>query len=184
MEINLENWLKSDGEIILREFGIKSGQKILDFGCGKGIYSIISSRIVGNTGKIYALDYDEDPLKELSDKIKTQNIRNIKIIKTSKKISIPLNSNSLDIVLMYDVYHLLDKDDCIKLLDEIYRVLKNNYGILSYFATHIGSYGIQLKKVQEQIKKAGFELKEQFKRPMSHWSWIEEGIIFKYKKIG
>ncbi len=180
----MEEWLNSKGEIILREFGIKSGQKILDFGCGTGVYSVIASRIVGNTGKIYALDYDEDPLEELSDKIKTQNIKNIEIIKTSKKISIPLKSNSLDVVLMYDVYHLLDKDDRIKLLDEIYRVLKSNYGILSYFATHIGSYGIHLNKVQAQIKKAGFEFKEQFKRPMFHWSWIEEGIIFKYKKIG
>jgi len=180
----MEEWLNSKGEIILREFGIKSGQKILDFGCGTGVYSLIASRIVGNTGKIYALDNDEDPLEELSNKIKTQNIKNIEIIKTSKKISIPLKSNSLDLALMYDVYHLLDKNDRIKLLDEMYRVLKSNYGILSYFATHIGSYGIQLNKVQEQIKKAGFEFKEQFKSPMFHWSWIEQGIIFEYKKIG
>jgi len=179
----MEEWLNSKGEIILREFGIKSGQKILDFGCGTGVYSVIASRIIGNTGKIYALDYDEDPLEELSKKINTQDIKNIEIIKTSKKILIPLKSNSLDVVLMYDVYHLIDKNDRIKLLDEIYRVLKSNYGILSYFATHIGSYGIQLNKVQEQIKNAGFEFKEQFRRPMLHWSWIEEGIIFKYKKI-
>jgi len=154
----MEEWLNSKGEIILREFGIKIGQKLLDFGCGSGVYSIIASRLVGNTGKIYALDYDEDPLEELSDKINAQNISNIKIIKTTKKISIPLKSNSLDVVLMYDVYHLVDKDDRINLLNEIYRVLKINYGILSYFATHIGSYGIQLNKVQEQIKKAGFEV--------------------------
>ncbi len=179
----MEEWLNSKGEIILREFGINCGQKILDFGCGTGVYSVIASRIVGNTGKIYALDYDEDPLEELSEKIKTQEINNIEIIKTSKKILIPLKSNSLDVVLMYDVYHLLDKNDQIKLLDEIYRVLKSNYGILSYFATHIGSYGIQLNKVQEQIKSAGFEFKAQFRRPMLHWSWIEEGIIFNYKKI-
>lgn len=181
----MEEWLNSKGENILREFGIKSGQKVLDFGCGSGVYSIIASYIVGTSGKIYALDYDEDSLEELSDKIKTQNIKNIKIIKTLKEISIPLKSNSLDVVFMYDVYHLLDKDDRIKLLDEIYRVLKINYGILSYFATHIGSYGIQLNKVQEQIKKAGFEFKEQFKRPMFHWNWVEEGTIFNYlKKIG
>ncbi|MFX1571830.1 MAG: class I SAM-dependent methyltransferase [Promethearchaeota archaeon] len=182
--MNREEWQKSKGEEILREFGIKEDQKILDFGCGSGVYSIIASRIVGNTGKIYALDCEEAPLEELSSKITTQNISNIEIIKTSKKISIPLKSDSLDVVLMYDVYHLLEKDDRIQLLDEIHRVLKSNNGILSYFATHIGSYGIQLNKVQEQIKKAGFEFIEQFKRPMFHWTWIEQGMIFKYKKIG
>ena len=179
----MEEWLNSKGEIILREFGIKSGQKILDFGCGTGVYSIIASRIIGNTGKIYALDYDEDHLEELSIEIKSQNIKNIEIIKTSKKISIPLKNNFIDVVLMYDVYHLLDKDDRIKLLNEIHRVLKDKSGFLSYHATHIGSYGIELNKVQEQIKKSSFEFEGEFRRPMLHWSWIEEGIIFKYKKI-
>lgn len=178
----MEEWLKLKGETILREFGIKVGQKILDFGCGTGVYSVIASRIVGNTGKIYALDYDEDTLRELFDKIKTQNIKNIEIIKTSKKISIPLKNNYIDVVLMYDVYHLIDKDDRIKLLNELSRVLKDKSGFLSYYATHIGSYGIQLNNVQEQIKTAGFEYKEQFKKPMFHWSWIEEGNIFNYNK--
>ena len=179
----MEEWLNSKGESILRDYGIKSGQYLLDFGCGSGVYSLIASKIVGDKGRIYALDYDEDPLEELFDKIQNQNINNIEIIKASKEISIPLNSNSLDIVLMYDVYHLLDKDDRIKLLNEIYRILKLNYGVLSYFATHIGSYGINLNKVQEQVKKAGFEFVEQFKRPMFHWSWIEEGTILNYRKI-
>ncbi|MFX1328300.1 MAG: class I SAM-dependent methyltransferase [Promethearchaeota archaeon] len=178
----MEEWLNSKGEITLREFGIKSGQKILDFGCGTGVYSVIASKIVGDKGKIYALDYDEDPLEELSYKIKNQNIINIEIIKTSKKISIPLNNNYIDLVLLYDVYHLIDNNDKIKLLNEINRVLKKKSGFLSYYATHIGSYGIQLNKVQEQIKKAGFEFKEQFKKQMFHWSWIEEGIIFNFNK--
>lgn len=179
----MEEWLNSKGESIIREFGIKSGQTILDFGCGPGVYSIIASKIVGASGKIYALDYDEDPLEELTDKIKNQNINNIEIMKTSKQISIPLKSNSIDVVLMYDVYHLLDKDDRVKLLNEIYRILKLNHGILSYFATHIGSYGIKLNAVQERIKKVGFTLVEQFKRPMFHWSWIEDGTVLNYRKI-
>ena len=120
----MEEWLNSKGEIILRELGITNRQHILDFGCGTGVYSIIASRVVGNTGKIYALDYDENVLKELTDKIKNQNINNIEIIKSSKEISVPLKSNSIDVVLMYDVFHLLDKDDRVKLLNEIYRILK------------------------------------------------------------
>ncbi|MFX1365023.1 MAG: class I SAM-dependent methyltransferase [Promethearchaeota archaeon] len=179
----MEEWLNLKGDSILRDYGIKSGQHLLDFGCGSGVYSVIASKIVGDKGKIYALDYDEDILEELSDKIKNQNISNIEIIKTSKEISIPLNSNSIDVVLMYDVYHLIDKDDRVNLLNEIYRILKINYGILSYFATHIGSYGIQLNKVKKLIKEMGFELVEQFKRPMFHWSGIEEGTVLNYRKI-
>ena len=83
---------------------------------------------------------------------------------------------------MYDVYHLIDKNDRIKLLHEIYRVLKNESGFLSYFATHIGSYGIKLNEIQEQMKEADFNLKEKFQKPMFHWSWIEEGTVLNYYK--
>ena len=180
----MEDWLNSEGECILRGYGIKSGQYLLDFGCGSGVYSVIASKIVGDNGKVYALDYDEDPLEDLANKIENQNINNIEIIKTSKEISVPLKSNSIDVVLMYDVYHLLDKDDRVKLLNEIYRILKKEYGILSYFATHIGSYGIQLNNIQNLIERAGFELIKQFKRPMFHWNWIEEGTVLNYIKMG
>jgi ubiquinone/menaquinone biosynthesis C-methylase UbiE len=179
----MEEWLNSKGENVLRGYGIKSGQYLLDFGCGSGVYSVIASKIVGDKGKIYALDSDENALEELTEKIKNQNIKNIEIIKTSEEISIPLESNSIDVVLMYDVYHLIDNDDRVNLLNEIYRTLKENHGILSYFATHIGSYGIQLRRVQDQIKKSGFYLIKQFKCPMFHWSWIEEGTVLNYKKI-
>ncbi len=41
---------------ILKEANIKSGYSILDYGCGPGAYTIIAAKIVGETGKVYALD--------------------------------------------------------------------------------------------------------------------------------
>ena len=40
----------------LNEIGIKSGFHILDYGCGPGNYSIVAAQLVGNSGKVYALD--------------------------------------------------------------------------------------------------------------------------------
>ncbi|MFX1408769.1 MAG: class I SAM-dependent methyltransferase [Promethearchaeota archaeon] len=178
----MEDWLNFNGEIVLRELDVKKGQKILDFGCGSGIYSLIASKIVGEAVKIYALDYNEESLEELMKKIQAQHIINIEIIKTSKDIEIPIKDNSLDIVLVYDVYHLLDKEERIRLLKESYRVLKKKTGFLSYFATHIGYHGIDLDVVQRQMEINGFKLTNTFKKPMFHWSWIEEGTIYNYYK--
>ncbi len=45
-------------ELILRELNIFSGQIILDAGCGTGYMSKEFSKILNNTGKVYALDPD------------------------------------------------------------------------------------------------------------------------------
>ena len=177
-----EEWIKNTGKIVLQELGIKKGQKILDFGCGSGVYSIIAASITGREGKIFALDYDEDLLDKLSYEIITQNLGNIEIIKGSNKITIPLKSEFLDVILLYDVYHLIEKKDRINLLKEFYRILKSEDSFLSYHATHVGSYGIDLKEVHQQMKSSGFVLYKEFKKPMFHWHWIEEGKIFNYVK--
>ena len=41
---------------ILEEVDIKTGFHILDYGCGPGSYSLAASKLVGETGKVYALD--------------------------------------------------------------------------------------------------------------------------------
>ena len=32
------------------------------------------------------------------------------------------------------------------------------------------------------MENSGFKLVKEFKKPMFHWSWIEEGIIYNYYK--
>lgn len=97
----MEKWYKSEGENILKQIGIKKQQKILDFGCGSGVYSIVASKIVGLSGKIYALDKNRDKIKELKQKIISSDIKNIKVIKTSGEVNIPIESNNLDVVLIF-----------------------------------------------------------------------------------
>ncbi|MBA7687841.1 hypothetical protein ES703_96314 [subsurface metagenome] len=61
-------------------------------------------------------------------------------------------------------------------------MFKKKVGILSYHATHIGSYAINLEKIQQQMFMPRFRLKEGFRKPLFHWSWIEEGLVFNYVK--
>jgi ubiquinone/menaquinone biosynthesis C-methylase UbiE len=177
----MEEWLETKGELVLREIGIKEGMRVLDFGSGAGVYTIISSKIVGIKGEVCALDINEDSLKELSNEIKSSEIKNIKIIKTSKEIAVPFEDEYFDFFLLYDVFHLLDSNNRNKILREAYRVLKKD-GILSYHATHIGSYDINLKQVQKKMNAHGFILKEEFRKSMFHWRWIEKGLVFNYGK--
>ena len=46
----------------LQNYGIKENLSILDFGCGRGNYTIRAAQIVGENGKVYAIDEDKTKL--------------------------------------------------------------------------------------------------------------------------
>lgn len=178
----MEKWLKSEGENILKQVGIRKGQKVLDFGCGSGIYSIIASKIVGSTGKIYALDKNGEKIKELKRKINSLKIKNIEIIETTGEIPVPLENNSLNVILIYDVFHFLNKEERHTFLQEVNRLLKIG-GFLSYYITHTKEYDIDLEEVYNQLIKNNIVFKRKLQVPMVHWDSIEDGLIFNYYKI-
>ncbi|TFF85060.1 MAG: class I SAM-dependent methyltransferase [Promethearchaeota archaeon] len=177
----MEEWLNSKGEIVLREIGIKNSQRVVDFGCGEGVYSIIISKIIGETGIVIAIDKNQESLEELREKIQEQNIDNIELLHLPEDSTLPIEDTSIDVFLLYDVYHLLDKKQRIKIIEEAARVLHED-GFLSYHATHLDSYEVNLKEVKKHMKDYNLIFNEKYKKPMFHWSWIEEGIILNFLK--
>jgi ubiquinone/menaquinone biosynthesis C-methylase UbiE len=49
-------------EKILSEY-IESGQKVLDVGCGPGTFTIIMAKMVGDSGKVIAVDVQDKMLQ-------------------------------------------------------------------------------------------------------------------------
>ena len=64
-------------DIILKELNIISGQTILDAGCGNGYMSKEFSKLLNNTGKVYALDPDKTAIEILKEETKKTNIETI-----------------------------------------------------------------------------------------------------------
>ena len=54
MENYLNNWTINDGVTFFKKIGIKNGQIVLDFGCGKGNNTLPIARILGEKGLIYS----------------------------------------------------------------------------------------------------------------------------------
>ena len=52
-------------DMILKELNIVPGQTIVDAGCGNGYMSKQFSQLLKNTGKVYALDTDEEAIETL-----------------------------------------------------------------------------------------------------------------------
>ena len=103
MYSEVRKWLEEDGEKFLRKVGLRRGQIVLDFGCGEGHYTIPASKVIGEKGRVYAFDKDAYILERLRRLAEEEGLSNIEIIKGDTKI--PLEDNSIDVVLCYDVIH-------------------------------------------------------------------------------
>jgi ubiquinone/menaquinone biosynthesis C-methylase UbiE len=84
--------------------GLKRGEVVADIGAGSGYISARLARKVGTSGKVYAVDIQQEMLDLLSAKMKSLSLTNI--IPVLGTISDPkLPAESLDLVVMVDVYH-------------------------------------------------------------------------------
>jgi len=112
---------------VLERIGIRGGQAVLDFGCGIGAYTIPVAELVGQWGRVYALDKDDEALDKLTQQAEADGLKNIKIIETSGELEIGLSDESVDAVLLFDVFHSFyfpQAGDRIRLLGEIHRIMK------------------------------------------------------------
>jgi SAM-dependent methyltransferase len=124
---------------LLRELGVEAGQAVLDFGCGTGTYALPAAEIVGQKGRVYALDKDRDVLDELMEEARRTGLRNIVRVDSSGKVSIGLERESIDVVLLFDVFHSYyfpKHSQRGRLLAEIQRILKGD-GILLVYPKHM-----------------------------------------------
>jgi ubiquinone/menaquinone biosynthesis C-methylase UbiE len=55
-EFRFKRWLDRNASQFLTKVGVMAGQEVLDFGCGSGTYTIPVGKLVGEAGRVYALD--------------------------------------------------------------------------------------------------------------------------------
>ena len=122
-------WPRSD---VLKEAEIEPGFAVLDFGCGPGGYIAPLVELVGPSGKIHVLDIHPLAIHEAKRMAKRKGFGNILTIESDCHTGLP--DNSVDTVLLYDVFHdLVHPDDVLR---ELHRVLKAD-GTLSFSDHHM-----------------------------------------------
>jgi ubiquinone/menaquinone biosynthesis C-methylase UbiE len=149
---------------LLKDVGIKAGQIVLDFGCGSGTYTVPAARIVGDKGKVYALDRDSEVLKKLMQRAQSLGLNNIERMDANGEPEIGLADGSVDVVLLFDVlhsYYFPRPEDRRKLLDEVHRICKGEALVLVY-PKHIEL------TARGEIEKASFRLKSEFQGTLVH----------------
>jgi len=143
---------------ILKEVGIQPGFRMLDYGCGPGSYIIPLAKLVGVSGKIYALDMNPLAIQAVQRLASKKGLMNVQTILSGCQTE--LTSGSVDVVLLYDILHDLDEPDTV--LAELRRILKPK-GILSVTDHHLQEADI----ISHVTSKGLFKLTAKGKRTYS-----------------
>lgn len=91
---------------LLKNMGITEEDTIADIGAGSG-YHVFKMASLARKGHIYAVDIQDEMLQAIQQKKEKIGVQNITTVKGSTE-SVNLPENSIDKVLMVDVYHEFD----------------------------------------------------------------------------
>ena len=82
-EVRFKRWLDKNAYEVLAEVGVRAGMAVLDFGCGSGTYTIPAAKLVGEGGRVYALDINKRALDRMEKKARKEGLKNIVRIDSS-----------------------------------------------------------------------------------------------------
>lgn len=127
-----------DRDSVFRALGLNNGDTVLDAGCGPGDYTLHASRLVGESGVVYALDKNEDLIKEIWTKADSMGLGNVRPLVADVTEKLPVNDCTINVCLLSTVLHIPDVALRVKGLGaEIRRVLKPG-GRLAIIECHKG----------------------------------------------
>ncbi|MDH4330016.1 MAG: class I SAM-dependent methyltransferase [Candidatus Moranbacteria bacterium] len=153
---------------ILDKVGLNEGDKVADFGCGPGFFTLPVAEIVGGDGEVYAFDIMPQILENVTSQAKSMGITNIatKRVNLEKEKSSGLEDNSVDLVIIKNVlFQNKNKEEIIK---EAHRILKDGGKILvmewnkrNLLVGPEESLRVDKDDLDRMLIGAGFVLKEQ-----------------------
>jgi ubiquinone/menaquinone biosynthesis C-methylase UbiE len=181
MRAELHRWLTRGGVWLFENLGLRTGDRVLDFGCGDGVNSIPASKVVGKEGVVYALDKDRYNLKSLTEKASILGIHNIVPLRDMEGLALMLDDRYLDVVLFFDVIHsyYFTSKQRTRLLTSVSEMVRKN-GLISIFPRHMEED--EISSMKETLLKLGFFLEKTQPANLMHDGFTTTGFTMNFRK--
>lgn len=194
MKAKIASWQRNAGKRLLERVGVAAGKVVLDFGCREGNYAKIAAQIVGPTGMVYALDKNHQILDDLMRSVREKGLGNIVRLDTSGNVLLPLRDASVDVVLLYDVLHLIGwsgesgktircsaTSDRRAVLKELFRISKLT-GVISIYCPHLATHTDvdSEQDIAKELESEGFDLRDSFYAMLVHDGNLVQGHIMNF----
>ncbi|MDQ6788494.1 MAG: class I SAM-dependent methyltransferase, partial [Acidobacteriota bacterium] len=129
---------------------ISEGKSVADIGAGSGWFSVRAAKRVGNNGKVFAVEINQDYINYINDRARRENFANIQtILGTEDNPKLP--AASVDAVLILKTYHEIGQP--VKVLKNLRASLKKDalVGIIDRNGAG-DDHGIKKEVVIDELK--------------------------------
>lgn len=156
---------EENGELLRKWLAVRPGEAVCDLGCGNGYHTLPLAEAVGPEGRVFAVDLQPEMLDLLAERADGLGLENL--VPVEATVDDPrLPENSVDTVLMVDVYHELSHP--VRVLGHVRRALKEGGRIvLVEFRTEDKAVPIKLRhkmskaQVIREMAANGFRLADE-----------------------
>lgn len=170
-----------DAQKLLTEVGVREGDHLADFGVGRSAYfALAGSRVVGSTGKVYAVDIQKDLLQMLDRSCALDSNCNIETIWGDYEgfCGVSIRPETLDYV--FSIHNLWCTNDIGAMAEEAMRLLKSHGKLILIDWKHDAKNPIAPKLELRTDKKvarrklidAGFHIIDELLVNHDHWGFV------------
>jgi ubiquinone/menaquinone biosynthesis C-methylase UbiE len=156
---------------------IKEGDVVADLGAGSGYHTMKLSKIVGASGKVYAVDIQPQMLDIIGKRVRKDNIQNVVLVHNTEKDP-KLPAGKIDMILMVDVYHELSYPhevtvELVKALKPGGRLVFVEFRLEDKKVPILDVHRMSIKQVMKEMEPHGLK----HAKTLNHLPW-QHVIIF------
>src|SRR4051794_29961193 len=70
----------ADPQENIRSLGLSEGDYVVDLGAGSGFYTLAAAHAVGHSGRVYAIDVDQELLARIKNHAAAEKLHNVEVI--------------------------------------------------------------------------------------------------------
>lgn len=163
----------------LAQFDISPGMKVADFGSGAGYYTFLTGKLVGPTGRVYALDIKKNLLITLKREANKAHIFNIEIISADFENfqGTKLKNSFIERGIIANVLFQIHKRE--DFVAEVARVMRKDGKILVIdWTDSFGGIGpdpkdvITAEQCRSLFEKSGFVFEKKVTAGVHHYGFV------------
>lgn len=162
---------KNKPDEVIKALDLKPGQVVADIGAGGGYFTLRFAEIVGETGKVYAVDTNPEFLQFIKENTEKKKLNNVILVLVKNELDLP--KGSFDLIFMRNVtHHLKNRIEYFKNLKQFLKS-DGKIAIIEYNKSpifHVGHY-VPKETIMQEMKHAGYLLDKEFNfLPKQHFT--------------